>query len=195
MKSIDGRLNKLERRFGIAGNERKYLLILTDRDIGEAEQDAYVQILGDGGFLPSAGDNCLARHRKSRFSKGGSFVIAEGNCASSHSCVARRISGGPYRVYEQRPQRYGTQWRDDPRDGRTRPWPIEEPEQVDSRRASVGLGPLRPIPELRPELSADEQQTRRERISGGGRSGLSAEDGILRPRRSPVNDKPSRLLL
>jgi hypothetical protein len=64
-------------------------------------------------------------------------------------------------MYEQRPQRYGTQWLDDPRDGRTRPWPIEEPEKVDSRRASVGLGSLRPIPERGPDLSADEQERRR----------------------------------
>jgi len=55
MKSIDGRLNNLDRRFGIAGNEQKYVCVLTDRDIGDAEQDTYVQILDDGGFLPSAG--------------------------------------------------------------------------------------------------------------------------------------------
>jgi len=55
MRRIDGRLNNLERKFGIAGNEEKYLFVLTDRDLGEAEQDAYVQILDDGGFLPSAG--------------------------------------------------------------------------------------------------------------------------------------------
>jgi hypothetical protein len=45
----------LERRFGIAGSEEKYLFVLTDRDVGEAEQDAYVQILDDAGHLPSAG--------------------------------------------------------------------------------------------------------------------------------------------
>ncbi len=65
-------------------------------------------------------------------------------------------------MYEQRPQRYGTQWLDDPLDGRTRPWPIEGPEEVDTRRASVGLGPLRPIPERGPDLPAEEQQKRRE---------------------------------
>lgn len=65
-------------------------------------------------------------------------------------------------MYEQRPQRYGTQWLEDPLDGRTRPWPIEEPENVDSRRASVGLGPLRGIPARGPDLPADEQQARRE---------------------------------
>ena len=65
-------------------------------------------------------------------------------------------------MYEQRYQRYGTQWLDDPRDGRTRPWPIEEPDKVDSLRASVGLGPLRPIPERGPDLPLDEQESRRE---------------------------------
>lgn len=65
-------------------------------------------------------------------------------------------------MYEQRPQRYGTQWLDDPTDGRLRPWPIEEPDKVDNLRASVGLGPLRPIPERGPDLPLDEQEFRRE---------------------------------
>jgi hypothetical protein len=55
MKNIGGRLNDLERRFGLAGNEQKYVVVLTDRDIADAEQDIYVQILYDGGFLPSKG--------------------------------------------------------------------------------------------------------------------------------------------
>jgi hypothetical protein len=55
MKSIDGRLHNLERKFGIAGSEEKYVFVLTDRDIGEAEQATYVQILDDGGFLPWSG--------------------------------------------------------------------------------------------------------------------------------------------
>jgi len=64
-------------------------------------------------------------------------------------------------MYEQRPQRYGTQWLDDPQDGRTRPWPLEEPERVNSVRESVGLGPMRPIPEQGPDLPLDEQQSMR----------------------------------
>lgn len=55
MKGIHGRLNNLERKFGIAGNEDKYVLIPTDRDIEDAKQDACVQILDEGGFLPSRG--------------------------------------------------------------------------------------------------------------------------------------------
>ena len=42
-------------------------------------------------------------------------------------------------MYEGRPQRYGSQWFDDPRDGRTRPWTLSDPERVDEFRASVGL--------------------------------------------------------
>jgi len=55
MKSIDGRLSKLERRFGIADSQARYLMILTDRDLAQAEEDAYVKILDEGGFLPAAG--------------------------------------------------------------------------------------------------------------------------------------------
>jgi hypothetical protein len=65
-------------------------------------------------------------------------------------------------MYERRPQRYGTQWLDDPRDGRTRPWPIEEPDAVNGLRASVGLGPLAPIPGVGPDLSQEDQEARLE---------------------------------
>ena len=65
-------------------------------------------------------------------------------------------------MQEGRPQRFGTQWMDDPRDGRIRPWKLAEPEHVDSLRISVGLDPLRPIPEPGPELSQEEQHRIRE---------------------------------
>jgi hypothetical protein len=55
-------------------------------------------------------------------------------------------------MYEGRLQRFGTQWIDDPADGRARPWKLEDPERVDDWRAQVGLGPLHPIPEPGPEL-------------------------------------------
>jgi hypothetical protein len=45
------------------------------------------------------------------------------------------------RVFEERPQRYGTQF-DWNGNGVLNPHPIEEPERVDEYRASVGLGPL-----------------------------------------------------
>jgi hypothetical protein len=67
-------------------------------------------------------------------------------------------------VQEGRPQRYGTQWIDDIRDGLTRPMPMEDPERVNELRASVGLGPLHPIPapgpDLAPEVQAAEQANR-----------------------------------
>ena len=44
------------------------------------------------------------------------------------------------RVYEGLPQRYGTQWRGGP-DG-LEPYSIENPSQVDERRAALGLPPL-----------------------------------------------------
>jgi uncharacterized protein DUF6624 len=61
-------------------------------------------------------------------------------------------------LHEERPQRFGTQWIDDPRDGRTRPWKLADPEHVDELRASVGLDPLRPIPEPGPELPPEKQE-------------------------------------
>jgi hypothetical protein len=61
-------------------------------------------------------------------------------------------------MYEGRPQRYGTQWMDDPLDGRTRPWRLAEPDRVNELRTTVGLGPLHPIPEPGPELPLDEQR-------------------------------------
>jgi len=41
-----------------------------------------------------------------------------------------------------RPQRYGSQGRCVPGEGRWAPRPMEEPELIDQRRASVGLGPM-----------------------------------------------------
>ena len=45
------------------------------------------------------------------------------------------------RSFEGRPQLYGTSF-DWDEDGLMSPTPIEEPDQVDDRRAAVGLGPL-----------------------------------------------------
>jgi hypothetical protein len=65
-------------------------------------------------------------------------------------------------MHEGRPQRFGTQWMDDPRDGRVRPWKLAELERVDQLRGSVGLGPLPSIPEPGPDLPAEEQRKIRE---------------------------------
>jgi len=61
-------------------------------------------------------------------------------------------------MYEGRPQLYGTQWLDDSRDGRIRPWNLAEPERVNQLRAAVGLGPLHAIPEPGRDLSKEQQQ-------------------------------------
>ena len=62
-------------------------------------------------------------------------------------------------MHEGKPQRYGTQWMDDPLDGRVRPWRLAEPDRVNELRAGVGLGPLHPIPEPGPPLGLDEQRS------------------------------------
>jgi hypothetical protein len=61
-------------------------------------------------------------------------------------------------MHEGRPQRYGTQWMDDSRDGRIRPWKLADPEHIDELRASVGLEPLRPIPEAGPDLPSQQRE-------------------------------------
>ena len=61
-------------------------------------------------------------------------------------------------MHENRPQRFGSQWIDDPRDGQTRPWTLADPEHVNDLRASVGLRPLHPIPERGPDLPADQRE-------------------------------------
>lgn len=65
-------------------------------------------------------------------------------------------------MYEGRPQRYGTQWLDDPVDGRTRPWNLVEADRVNEFRKEAGLRPLPPIPERGPELPAEQQEAIRE---------------------------------
>jgi hypothetical protein len=67
-------------------------------------------------------------------------------------------------MHEGRPQRFGTQWIDDPRDGRPRPWRLADGEAVNELRASVGLPNLHPIPEPGPDLPAEQQEEARENI-------------------------------
>lgn len=68
-------------------------------------------------------------------------------------------------MYEGRPQRFGTQWIDDPRDGRPRPWTLADPRGVDELRASVGLPNLHAIPEPGPDLPAEQQEQSRAILS------------------------------
>jgi hypothetical protein len=61
-------------------------------------------------------------------------------------------------LFEGRPQRFGTQTVDDPRDGRSRPWALADPEHIGELRASVGLEPLPPIPPPGPDLPSAQQE-------------------------------------
>ena len=61
-------------------------------------------------------------------------------------------------MHEGRPQRFGTQWMDDPSDGRIRPWRLADSEHVNELRLSVGLEPMRPIPEAGPPLAAGKRR-------------------------------------
>lgn len=67
-------------------------------------------------------------------------------------------------MHENRPQRFGSQWVDDPRDGRIRPWTLADPEHVNELRASVGLGKLHPLPEPGPGLSVQQRHMLEENI-------------------------------
>ena len=75
-----------------------------------------------------------------------------------------------------RPQLYGTQWIDDPRDGRLRPWRLAEPDRIDELREAVGLGPLRPIPEPGPDLPPKSGE-RSQKIGSGGSAGSATKVG------------------
>jgi hypothetical protein len=80
--------------------------------------------------------------------------VAEGRAPAWHAAYLEdRIA-----MYEGRSQRFGTQWLDDPTDGRIRPWKLADPEHVNELRASVGLGPLHPIPEPGPRLAEDQRR-------------------------------------
>lgn len=80
--------------------------------------------------------------------------VAEGRTPAWHAAYLEdRIA-----LHEGRPQRFGSQWMDDPRDGRIRPWTLADPEHINELRSSVGLGPLRPIPEPGPDLPEEKQK-------------------------------------
>jgi hypothetical protein len=84
--------------------------------------------------------------------------VAQGRIPAWHAAYLEdRIA-----MHEGRPQRYGTQWIDDPRDGRTRPWKLAHPERIDELRAAVGLRELPPIPGPGPDLPEDRQNAMRE---------------------------------
>jgi len=61
-------------------------------------------------------------------------------------------------MQEGRPQRYGTQWVQDPTDGRDRPWALANADHVNDLRAAVGLSPMHPIPEMGPALPPQQRE-------------------------------------
>jgi hypothetical protein len=61
-------------------------------------------------------------------------------------------------MHEGRPQRYGTQWVQDPTDGRYRPWPLADADHVGDLRGGVGLSPMQPTPETGPALPPEKRE-------------------------------------
>jgi hypothetical protein len=57
MKSIHGRLRRLEDRLGIRHKAPRYLLILrrAGTELSPAQEDAYIKSLDDAGHLPTSG--------------------------------------------------------------------------------------------------------------------------------------------
>ncbi len=75
-------------------------------------------------------------------------AVSRGEAAPAHAAALEdRI-----RVFEQRPQRYGTQF-DWDEHGRMAPLPLEDPARVNEYRRGVGLGPLEErLEQVRAEL-------------------------------------------
>lgn len=64
------------------------------------------------------------------------------------------------RVFEGLPQRYGTQWRGGPHG--LEPYPIEDPDHVEERRAELGLPSLAELrASIPPERSLNAEEARR----------------------------------
>ena len=111
------------------------------QDGAEAAWFIVQHAIGDPGFQQS----CLLLLRSS---------AAAGRVPLRHvAYLEDRIA-----MYQGLPQRYGTQWLDDPTDGRTRPWTLADPERVNQLRAEAGLDPLPPIPGRGPDLPSQQRQ-------------------------------------
>jgi hypothetical protein len=129
------RLRELIASFGWPGEE------IAGEDGAEAAWLVTQHAIGEPEFQRDA----LALLRRS---------VSEGRAPAWHAAYLEdRIA-----MHEGRPQQYGTQWLDDPVDGRIRPWQLADPEHVNDLRANVGLKPLAQIPERGPELSLQERQ-------------------------------------
>src|SRR5262249_34030642 len=80
--------------------------------------------------------------------------VAEGRVPAWHAAYLEdRVA-----MHEGRPQRYGTQWVQDPTDGRYRPWPLADAGRVDDLRGEAGLSPMQPIPETGPALPREKRE-------------------------------------
>jgi hypothetical protein len=81
-------------------------------------------------------------------------------CAAQQRCPAWHSAYLEDRIamYEGRPQRFGSQWIDNPEDGLARPWTLADPDHVNELRTSVGLKPLWPIPTPGPALSKEVRE-------------------------------------
>lgn len=87
-------------------------------------------------------------------------------------------------LYEGRPQRFGTQGIEDPRDGLPRPWTLADPVRVNDLRALLGLKHLPGIPPPGPDFPAEvRRQTNRSR-NGGSIGSLPAAGATFEIRTS-----------
>ncbi len=96
--------------------------------VGEEAADAAWLVLQHAIGNPVLQRKCLPLLRES--AKLGEIKAFQVACLEDRICV-----------FEGRPQRYGTQF-DWDESGMMSPHPLQEPQQVDSYRQSVGLGPL-----------------------------------------------------
>jgi hypothetical protein len=55
MRRLDGRISKLENRFGIAKYKPRYLVVLDDGSQRALSNDRCIEILDEAGFLPASG--------------------------------------------------------------------------------------------------------------------------------------------
>jgi hypothetical protein len=79
-------------------------------------------------------------------------------------------------MYEGRPQVYGTQWIDDPRYGRIRPWSLAEPDRINELRAGASIGQC--ILSRNPARNYLRKNSERSRtIGSGGSTGWQTGDG------------------
>jgi hypothetical protein len=80
--------------------------------------------------------------------------VAENRMAAWHAAYLEdRIA-----MQEGRPQRYGTQWVQDPSDGFYRPWSLADAEHVNDLRSEVALSPMQPIPAMAPALPPEKRE-------------------------------------